>query len=193
MGVAFSPRVFLDSNVLYPRTCRDWFGVLYTESDEPPFYVYWTEDVLAELLYHLRKAHPNWDGERLSGIRRQLAGTFEAGYVDSFEIRADYGGSDPHDAHVYYAAVECGADYLITFNTKDFEWGESAAPFEVIHPDDFLCAVDDWHPWLVESATGVMTSYWLSRAGEADLPRRLRKSECPQFAARVTRHLQRHM
>lgn len=50
--------IFVDSNVWYSRTLRDWLGMLYVTPEAPPFHVRWTEDVLAELLYHLRKQHP---------------------------------------------------------------------------------------------------------------------------------------
>jgi len=55
--------------------------MLYTIPEVPPFQVHWTEDVMAEVLHSLRKAHPDWDGRRLTGIRDRLAGTFEAGRV----------------------------------------------------------------------------------------------------------------
>src|SRR5690606_18540634 len=72
-------RVFVDANVWYSRALRDWFGMLYTKPDTPPFAVYWTEDVLAELVYHLRREHPDWPGRRITRIRDLMAGTFEAG------------------------------------------------------------------------------------------------------------------
>ncbi len=49
--------VLVDANVWYSRTLRDWIGMLYTTPDAPPFLVHWTEDIMAELLYHLRKEH----------------------------------------------------------------------------------------------------------------------------------------
>ena len=42
--------VFVDANVWYSRTRRDWLGMLYTVPEVPAFQVHWTEDVLAELL-----------------------------------------------------------------------------------------------------------------------------------------------
>ena len=58
--------VFVDANVLYSRTLRDWLGLLYTLPEYPLFQVYWSEDVLAETLYNLRRSHPEWPGVRLS-------------------------------------------------------------------------------------------------------------------------------
>ncbi|MBO3089433.1 hypothetical protein [Cellulomonas dongxiuzhuiae] len=43
----------------FSRTLRDWLGMLYTVPESPPFVVHWTEDALAELIYHLRKKNPS--------------------------------------------------------------------------------------------------------------------------------------
>lgn len=82
--------VFVDANVWFSRTLRDWIGMLYTTPDEPPFEIRWTEDVLAEVLYHLRRKHPDWDGNRITGIRDRSAGTFEVGRVADFTVGTDY-------------------------------------------------------------------------------------------------------
>ena len=185
--------VFVDANVWFSRPLRDWIGLLYVTPEEPPFVVRWTEDVLAELLYHLRKKHPEWPGERVSGIRDRLAGTFEAGRVDAFEIDDTYRGPDIGDAHVHAAAVACDAGILLTCNASDFVWDENTSPYEVMHPDDFLVLVDDSAPHLVADVIDQMCAHWLKRQGDADLPKWLRAAGCPRFAERVRRHLLQRM
>lgn len=64
-------RVFVDSNVFYSRTMRDWIGLLYVTGETPPFHVLWSEDVLADVLHHLRKKHPDWDGAAIANVSRQ--------------------------------------------------------------------------------------------------------------------------
>ncbi len=184
---------FVDANVWFSRTLRDWLGLLYVTPEEPPFVVHWTEDVLAELIYHLRKKNPTWPGGRITGIRDQLAGTFEAGRVERFEVDASYGGSDLDDAHVHAAAVACRADVLVTCNVDDFTWDEDTSPYEVMHPDEFLMLVDDSAPGLVAAVVDRMCGYWVDRRGDADLPASLRKADCPQFADRVLAHLHRRV
>lgn len=105
--------------------------MLYVTPEAPPFHVRWAEDVLAELLYHLRKQNPHWHGDRISGIRDQIAETFEIGRVTEFQIGDDYGGRDQFDADVHAAAVACQADVLLTANVHNFEWDEQNAPYEV--------------------------------------------------------------
>lgn len=185
--------VFVDANVWYSRTLRDWFGMLYTTPDSPPFIVHWTEDVLAELIYHLRREHAEWSGARITRVRDLVAATFEAGRVDDFTIDGSYAGGDIHDAHVHAAAVACGADVLVTFDVGDFSWDDNVSTYEVMHPDEFLVLVDDASPELVAAAAGRSCDYWIGRTGEADLPARLVLAGCPQFANRVRSHLQEQM
>ena len=184
---------FVDANVWFSRTLRDWLGMLYTVPESPPFVVHWTEDVLAELIYHLRKSNPGWSGDRITGIRDRLAGTFEAGRVERFEIDATYRGRDTGDAHVHAAALACRADVLITCNADDFTWDENTSSYEVMHPDHFLVLVDDSSPELVAAVVSQMCAYWVGRRGEANLTASLRKADCPQFAERVLAHLHRQM
>ena len=181
--------IFVDANVWFSRTLRDWIGILYTLPESPPFEVRWTEDVLAEVLYHLRREHPDWEGGRISTIRDRLAGTFEVGRVSDFPADAGYQGKDPFDAHVHAAAVACGADILLTSDVEGFRWDDNDSTYEVQHPDEFLTVVDDAVPDIVEAATLDMCRYWMKRISEADLPARLRKAGCPSFAERVRRHL----
>lgn len=185
--------VFVDANVWFSRTLRDWIGMLYTTPDHPPFVVHWTEDVLAELLYHLRKTHPDWSGLRITTIRDRMAGAFEGGRVDQYVIDAAYGGTDVGDAHVHSAAVACSADVLVTCNVKDFVWDENQSTYEVMHPDDFLILAADSFPELVQEVTQRMSAYWVARSGESNLPAALRKADCPRFADRVRHHLHRMM
>lgn len=184
-------KVFLDANVLYSRTVRDWLGLLYTdEVFEPPFHAYWSEDVLGEAIYHLRRKHPTWDGAKIAMIRDHIASTFENGRVTDFAIDGSYAGADPGDAHVHAACVSCGADYLLTENGRDFPQGlADELPYEVLTPDEFLQLVDDAFPQLVARAVQKQIAYWARRTGDVDLDGSLRKANCPGFAVRVVGHL----
>lgn len=71
-------RVFVDANVLYSRTLRDWLFLMALETSPPPYGVYWSEDVLAEVVHNLRKSHPDWDAAQTGRIRQLLMRSFEA-------------------------------------------------------------------------------------------------------------------
>lgn len=132
--------VFVDANVWFSRTLRDWIGMFYTTPDAAPFEIRWTEDVLAEVLYHLRRTHPEWDGARITRVRDLIADTFENGRVDDFVIGSDYKGKDGLDAHVHAAAVACGADILLTTNVADFSWTRTSRRTKCSHLTSSCCS-----------------------------------------------------
>ena len=176
--------VFVDSNVLYSRTLRDWLGLIYLEEPQP-YAVFWTEDVVAEFLYHLRRDHPTWGGRRISSIRDHFCGTFENGRVADFDTTTLV-LPDPDDVHVHSAAVACDADILLTANVKDFP---GDLPYDVMTADEFFVLVDDSAPMAVHGATKRQAAYWGRKPGGADLPRGLTAAGCPRFADRVLDHL----
>jgi predicted nucleic acid-binding protein len=183
-------RVFVDANVLYSRTLRDWLALLQLSSPGEVYTVYWTEDVLAETIYHLRRSHPDWNGAKTTSIRDLIARTFEGGRVDDFEIDDSFLGSDTNDRHVHAAAVACQADFLLTCDKGFFNADQDvdSMPYEVYQPDDFFVLVDDNAPHLVQQVTCQQTMYWVKRTGRADLASKLIDAGCPEFAERVRNH-----
>lgn len=179
--------VFVDANVLYSRTLRDWLGLIQLERLPPIYAVLWSEDVLAEVIYHLRRQHPTWDGRTITRVRDLIAGTFQDGRVENFRIDGSYSGPDPLDQHVHAAATACGADYLLTVNTDDFS-GEPASPYEVVHPDSFFCLVDDAAADAVRRVVRRQMAYWSGQREESLLPEYLIRAGCPLFAERIHRH-----
>lgn len=184
----------MDSNVLYSRTQRDWLGLLHTRPGlEPPFVVRWSEDVLADVIHHLRKSKPNVSGASMAALRDRIAGTFETGRVTDFVIDGSYLGPDPNDAHVHAAAIACKAAYLLTNNVKDFpEDPDRPLTYEFIRPDDFFMLVDDARPELVAACVEEQIRYWAKSCPDnIDLPGPLQRADCPGFAERVKRHILR--
>lgn len=190
MGGQRLSAVFVDANVLYSKTLRDWLGLLYTDDVVASFQVFWSEDVMAEAIYHLRKQHPDWDGGKLSRIRDLIAGTFEVGRVTDFTVDDTYSGGDEGDAHVHSAAVACGADYLLTCNVRDFAGDDPhQLPYEVITPDDFFVVVGTSQPELVNSCISRQIQHYQEHAGGIDLDGALGRAGCPRFAELVLAQL----
>jgi hypothetical protein len=49
---------------------------------------------------------------------------------------------DPDDRHVLASALVVDADYIVTYNLKDFPQDQlDQYAVKAIHPDDFLCAM----------------------------------------------------
>ncbi|GLW91587.1 hypothetical protein Aglo03_24030 [Actinokineospora globicatena] len=187
-------RVFVDANVLYSRTLRDWLALGQSLSPGEVYRVYWTEDVLAETLYHLRRDHPDWDGAKIAKLRDRLAAVFADGRVEDFVVDDSYQGADGNDRHVHAAAVACRADVLLTGDKGFVVAGAEAdaLPYEVYRPDEFFLLVDDIAPRLVAGVTREQTEYYLRvGGGRADLAEKLSGAGCPRFAERVRAHQSR--
>lgn len=84
-------RVLPDANVWYSKTLRDW--LLLIEVCGGPYKTCWTEDVLAETLYHLRRKHPDWEGARIAAVRDTIVRAAEGGRIDDFVVTADFPGA----------------------------------------------------------------------------------------------------
>jgi hypothetical protein len=54
---------------------------------------------------------------------------------------------DPNDRHVVAAAITCGAEFIITMNTRDFP-DNAIAPFmmKAVHPDAFVLEAIEQQP-----------------------------------------------
>lgn len=183
-------RVFVDANVLYSRTIRDWLCLLLVETSPPIFYLYWSEDVLAEVMYRLRKNNPNWSGDKTTHVHDSLIKTLSIDMrVSDYAIDPNFSGPDPHDAHVHSAAIACGASYLLTCNLQDFNPHNATLPYEPIHPDSFLCLVNESGPHRVRAVTRKQMDYWARKRPEAKLQEYLRRADCPMFAEQVARHV----
>jgi hypothetical protein len=183
--------VLLDANILYSRTLRDWIALLQIEAPGL-FNVAWTEDIMVETLYHLRKKHPMWSEPQIGGIRRNLEKAFTGGQITGYQIDAALKYPDIGDAHIHAAAVHGAVDIVVTLNGKDLPYSDDLN-YEIYRPDDFLILVDDTAPKAVRAVTEKQLRHYHRKSSAADgvdLPLRLKNAKAPMFAARVREHLQ---
>lgn len=180
-------RVLADATILFSRTLRDW--LLLVHLDGGPIRVHYTEDILAETVYRLRREHPRWSGGQITRLRDGIAATLEGGRVEDFVVDGNP-LPDVHDGHVHAAAVACRAHVVLT---DDRDWRPDAVrgplPYEVLGADDFFCLVDDVAPAVVRRVAVRQVEHFLRVRGAADLGEALRKAGCPRFAARGELHL----
>lgn len=184
-------RIFVDANILFSRTLRDWLFLLKLQSENSMFIVMATEDVLAETIYRLRRRYPDWDGGQISRIREALIKNLDE-LVEEFPIRDDYLGIDPNDVHVHSAAVAASAHILLTSDSGFLDLGDTADefPYEIWSADEFFVLVDDSAPHLVERVTELQVRHWNKAPESAGrIVEKLVNSGCPEFADRVVRHL----
>lgn len=185
-------RVLVDANVLFSRTQRDWLFMLKLKSEGRIFTVSSTVDIVAETVARYRDKNPTVPGGVIVSLNDALFANLDE-RVDDYTVDGGFAGVDQGDAHVDAAARAAGVDVVLTC---DAGWSNLGAevlatlPYEVQHPDDFYCLVDDASPDTVRQVIRDQVEYWMKRQGEADLPARLRSASCPEFAERVRAHLQ---
>lgn len=169
--------VLVDACALAPRTIRDWLLLLRHLGSGSLFTVHYTEDILAETLKAIRRQQPHLEGSVLTGHGQ-----------DEEAI------TDVYDRHVHAAATDGGMTILVSADHHFLELPEDVKDtfeYEIYHPDDFFLLVDDADPARVRSVLVYQIDYRTQNGQpDYDFAERLRRSDCPQFADRVTQHLQ---
>lgn len=183
-------KVLADANIYYSRTLRDWLLIAQITSANAVFRTYWTEDIIAEALYRLRRNHPTWPGRSVTLLRDRIAAALEGGRVDDFVVDGSFPGTDPDDAHVHAAAVSCGAQIVLTDDHGFRKAFTEDAPYDVLDADAFFVLLDDTSPETVRQVAERQARHFWQTRGEADLCRPLKAAGCPRFAERVRMHLQ---
>jgi len=190
--VSQTQRVFVDANVLYSRTLRDWLFLLRNETSSS-FQIHSTEDVLVETLYRLRRDHPKWDGGHISRLRKHLELNLDELIAD-YDMSVNYNGVDPNDLHVHAAAIAGHADILLTADEGFATLAErDTLPYSVYGCDAFFVLLDDSGSRAVQRVVSFQQKYW-SKKRDSDpavksLSAALAAAGCKEFALRVEGHL----
>ncbi len=136
--------VVLDANVLYPFRKRDVLLHFYAAG---LFRARWTERILQEWSSNLLQQKP----ELFQSIQQQQAKMKEAfpeALVSGFELlEPELRLPDPKDCHVLAAAIRCGAQHIVTDNTKDFP-SEVLDEYDIdaVDADEFLYRTFELYP-----------------------------------------------
>jgi hypothetical protein len=186
--------VLPDANVLFSRTLRDWLAMGSLYGPDGWYEVRWTEDILVEVLYKLRKKNPGASDNQIGGVRDKMTESFAGGRISGYSIETGIDYPDIYDAHVHSAAVHGEVDFVITMD-KGFDKLDDIAdglPYEVHTPDSFFCLLDDSSPKTIQNITCLQLKYWLRRSGGApfNLCTSLQRAGAPAFADRVREYLQ---
>jgi predicted nucleic acid-binding protein len=129
------PIVVLDTCVLFPGSLRD---TLLRALEKGLYRGYWSQQIIEELLRNLQS-----DGGMTAGdaarLRDALSRAFPDALISGFEALIPHLTCDEKDRHVLAAAIQAGAQTIVTFNLKDFPL-DSIIPhgIRVQHPDGFL-------------------------------------------------------
>jgi len=143
--------VVYDACVLYPAPLRD---LLMRLALTDVFRARWTNQIHDEWIESVLRDRADIKREALEKTRTLMNSNVRdclvAGHeylIPSIEL------PDPRDRHVVAAAIHCGANLIVTANTRDFP-DERLAPYklEAQHPDDFIYSQFDLWPAAVVQA-----------------------------------------
>lgn len=129
-------KVFVDADCLHKLYLRK---LLFTLDTQGIIELLWTNQVFDEALSSLISRFPQKAdslGSMFAGYREHFSGTEVTGYQ---HLLGTLNCSDPDDEQVLAGALTGKADFLLTYNLKDFpsESNRLGKPI-IVHPDLFL-------------------------------------------------------
>lgn len=110
--------VLYDANVLYPAQLRD---LLIRLAVGGLVRAHWTDAIHEEWIRNVLADYSDITREELRRTRRLIEQALPAGRIEGYEHRiSSLSLPDPDDRHILAAAIEIGADAIVTFNLDDF-------------------------------------------------------------------------
>ena len=161
MTEADLPRAVLDSCVLYPPGLRNLFMWLAVEE---LFMPKWTAKIHEEWMENAleddakKNFPPRLERAKLERTRELMDRHAPRSLVTDYEHWIPtLALPDADDRHILAAAIEAGAESIVTFNHRHFP-ATALAPYgvEAVKPDDFLCALFDEQPDSFMSAVNAL-------------------------------------
>jgi predicted nucleic acid-binding protein len=136
------PVAVYDANVLYPAQLRDLLLRLAVNDLVRP---HWSDEIHDEWTRNVHADRPSVTWEDLEYTRGEMERAFPDASVDGYQDHIDtLSLPDPDDRHVLAAAIEVGADYIVTFVLGDFPAAQlDPHGVEVVDPDSFACLLMD--------------------------------------------------
>lgn len=133
------PVALLDANIFPPVWLLD---ILLTLDEHNLIDAVWSERILDEV-HHTLVEHQHRNPPQVTRFLNTIRSMNPTHCVYGWEPHeALLTLPDPNDRHALAAALVADADYIVTYNLKDFPSGYlSQHSIQAIHPDDFLCAM----------------------------------------------------
>ncbi|GHG09416.1 hypothetical protein GCM10017783_22460 [Deinococcus piscis] len=176
----------LDANVLYPSLIRN---LLMHCATSGLIAARWTNTIHEEWIRNLLTDRPDLSLERLQRTRQFMEKAVPDAEVTGYEpLVTTLGLPDPDDAHVLAAAIKAEAEFLVTFNLRDFP-RELLAPHgvEALTLDDLMCRLYQAKPEAtLEVLEELRRSLHNPPYTRPDFYRRLGTVGLVQFAALLT-------
>jgi len=104
----------------------------------------WSEEILREWTENLLRNRPDLNRERLERTCAEMNRAVPDAMVTGYEpLVPTISLQDADDRHVLAAAIECGAEVILTLNLKDFPTQQLPDGIIALAPDPFLVQVFD--------------------------------------------------
>ncbi len=176
-------KVFIDTCVLFPTLTRELLmGFARAASFEP----LWSPDVLGEWRSVARRSGKYAPDPEID----RLVEEFPAALVEyTPETLLPLSLPDPNDIAILAAAIDGGAEELLTFNSRDFPI-RTLAKHGLIrrHPDEFLLEQFQMDPDIARSITDITLKKAQADGFDASNPRRIfKRSLLPRFGKALYR------
>ncbi len=126
-----------DANILYSAPLRDFFVQLAASKIVN---ARWTEEIHSEWMRNVLLNRPDLTSEQLARTKNLMNENVENCLVQGYEpIIPELELPDPGDRHVLAAAIHSRADFIVTFNLRDFPT-ENLKQYNIepLHPDEFI-------------------------------------------------------
>ena len=136
--------VILDANVLYPFRKRD---ILLRFYEAGLFRAHWTDEITDEWTRRLIANKPALEPSIMAQLGAMRTAFPEAVIENYQQFTNGLKLPDPGDRHVLAAAIQCGAQHIVTENLRDFpidllkDYG-----IEAIDTDEFLIRTFELYP-----------------------------------------------
>lgn len=178
-------RALLDANVLYPTVLRE---VLADVAAAGLYVPIWSPRILEEWRHVAARQGP--DVAAVAGVEiALLAERFPAASVsDQGSRSAGLDLPDPADAHVIEAALNGGAELIVTANLRDFPRPQMAAVgLRAVHPDPFLLDLFAHHPDPVAAAVRAAHAKAERLGGAMTLAQMMKRARLPRLGRALAR------
>ena len=132
--------VVYDANILYSAPLRDFFVQLAASKI---LEARWTEEIHTEWMRNVLLNRSDLRSEQLARTKNLMNENVENCLVEGYEqIIPELELPDPGDRHVLAAAIHCRADFIVTFNLRDFP-AENLKQYNIepLHPDEFILRI----------------------------------------------------
>jgi predicted nucleic acid-binding protein len=142
--LALPPAAVLDANVLVPAALRD---LLLNLGEAGLIVCLWSADILDETFRSIAARRPDLRTEQLARNREVMERAFDGAAITGYEHHIPaLSLPDPDDRHVLAAAIEGGADHIVTRDAAGFPLDALAAHgVERRSPDELVNELIDAH------------------------------------------------